>query len=428
MRVKYPIMWFKGLPVGPEVFQQNSLHHEYKLKTFFQSIFPLNWGVINIDFSENDFINGIFKLNSFQGFGPDFTYFEITPEDNLFIELEQYKEELKTKPLYIFVSLPNNEYSTQKNIINPRYNPITIEAVDLNNKEEKNKITFLKPNFALEIGGTNNLQNISIPLYKIIYNGMNYQITDYCFPTCSLKNLKKLTIEISNLVILMKDKITFLKHNQESMENSILLSWISNSLFPLERCLKSNSHPYELYSILIDIIGHTFPSAKNTNLPQIPIYQHNDLYDSMKELISYIKENVKNINVSCIKYKFKQDTFKNSIIFTITPHSQLNNDLLIVGIEKNISAEYRQTQEWMEEAIIASVDNIALTQEQRTIGARRNLIKNFEEFNIPKLENMMIFGIRLDSEFISKNENICIFNPDNNLMPPAAIYTIQTVL
>lgn len=424
---KYPVMWFKGLAVGPHIFQQNTLYHSSQLRKFFQCILPVFWGITNIEY-EDELSNGIFKLRKIIGFGKNYTYFEINEEDNLYVELDQYKEELKEKALYIFLSVANNEYTEQKNITSSKYKPISKEISDLNNKEDKSEITLLKPKYFIEIGTTSNLQNSSIPLYKIIYNGMTYQITDYCFPTCYINNLSRLTNEIRSLVSLMKDKITFLKNNSNSSENNLLLSCVSNCLFPLERCLKSNVHPYELYTVLIDAVSNVFKFAESNKIPQIPEYKHEDIYESIKELITYVKENIQNISVSCIKYKFDQDSFRNSTIFTISPNIDMKDSLLIIGIEKNKAAEYQQTQEWIEQAIIASVDNIALTQEQRTIGARRFLITNFEELNIPRLENMITFGIKLDTTIITKNENICIFNLNTNLLPPSAIYMIQTNL
>lgn len=425
MNKKYPVMWFQGASVGPEIFQQEFLYTEYNIKSLFKNMLPFFWGINSISIDETELPNGILKLQKLTGVNVDFSLIDIDSEDDLQINLTLFKEELKNQTLFLYLSFPNNDYTEQSNVSNPKYNEIIKEVHDLNNKEEKIELKFIKTKYFLEIGKTTSLKNISMPIGKLTYNGMTYKFIDYCVPTFNINNCDLITNSLKNLISLMKDKVNFLKMTKNNLENYSLLSNVSIMLFSLEKCLKCNVHPYELYNSLITCISCAFTFSKSSDLPNILEYKHDNILETVKELVLYISDNIKAITVTCIQKQFEKQATQTMTLFSIDFPIKIENNTIIIGIERNKAAEYQDMQKWIEDAIIATSDKISDTQSQRALGAKRKLIKNIEELNIPKLENMIILGIETNNQFITKDQPICILNFDEKTPAPEAIYLIE---
>lgn len=423
MKKHYPVMWFEGMPVGPETYQQQSLYFEQLIRTYSKINNPLGWGIKEAELDLTSLSEGFFKVKKITALNQNFFLFEVDESDDLKINLKDFIHDFKNdKNLFVYLSVPKNNYTAQINENSPKFSAEYKEVHDLNEKEKIRGLSFLKTNYFLEINETYSLKNESIPIAQIRFNGMAFHLTSYAFPTQCINNLTKITSELKELIVKMKDKVKYLKNIKKlSSENYIQLSNVSNLLFPLEAAIASNDHPYNIYKLLVEGVAASFNFTKKTDLLNIEAYNHQDIKAVFNPLINYINASVDTIFESFQLLKFAKN--KNS--FEI----QLNNivkNYILIAIEKTAAINYEDLSNWISTSIIATNDKIESIKEQRSRGADRFKVENYNDFEIQEIPDMVIVKIQIKEAFITENGMLNIVNNNENLPIPAAIFLIES--
>jgi type VI secretion system protein ImpJ len=415
---KNPIMWFHGMSLGPEVYQQNFIYQEEVRKQLFQSINPFGWGIIELEWDESNFSQGILKVKKLKCILPDLTFLNITEENNLIINFENKKEELK-KELFLNLSLPNNYYTKQPNVSNPRYSPINQEVQDLNDENNKTTLSFLKPEFFLSLDETFSA-HVSLPLGKLIFNGMTFSFTKYLPPSLNIKTYASLISKMEQILGISKNKLRYLVSKQDFKGKKSLIYNISNICNHLEAAISSKYHPFELYKTLVDLFANAFVLSDNQKIPHIPAYEHTNCETSIYEMLNFISENIEKVDQQYSYHKFSQ----NNNLFAIFP--KFIDNKIIIGIEKNTASSSSEIMEWIGNAIIASEDKITNLQDQRAKGANRALVENHANMSLQPTQGLILIEIERNPVFIDESKALCIAGIDNKATnTPSSIYIFE---
>lgn len=416
-------MWFEGMPAGPEVFQQNTLYLEQLVSLYTQISNPYGWGISYSEFDLSGLSEGFFKLKKLRGINENFVFFDVDESSNLQVNLKDLKNDFKNdKKLFIYISLPKNEFTPQANESSPKYSTEYIEVIDFNNKTEKQGLSFLKPNYFLEIAESSSLKHDSLPLAQVKFNGMSFSLTNYAYPTQDISNLTHTLAVLRELVTKMKDKVKYLKNIKKlSLDQYSQLSNVSSLVFPLEAAIKSKDHPFNIYKILAQGVASAYNFAKKTDLPNIEAYDHKNIAVSLYSLIDYINSNIDSIFESFKLHKFTKS--KNSFKIQL---KEISKQYLLVAIEKDSSTNYEDLSSWISGATIATENKIESAKEQRSRGADRSKIENYKDFEIQEIPDMVIVKIQIKETFVNENEILIIENNNDTLPVPPEIYLIES--
>lgn len=408
---KYPVLWFHGMPMGPEVFQQNFLHDEFIRKKFFENICPNSWGIIKLEWDETNLSNCVLKIKELSCIMPDYTYISLNSEDNVFINLEEKKDELRNKEQFIAISVSSNRNLKQKNISNPRYEAFTKEVKDLNEDDSSFEISFIKPIINLSLT-TEPYKNITCILGKISFNGVSFQILEESMPSLYINNYHKFIKEIEKFLEVSKNKLRYLNNKYEhNFQHTNLVYNLSCIINNIECAYKNNFHPFEFYKVLVNVLSNAFMLIGNKKIPSIPSYNHMNADESLFEILNFINDSLKKIEES-----YKQRIFiNNDNIFAILPRSFENS--FIIGIEKDPLMSEKDTYDWINNAIIGSQDKIELIQDERSKGAKRFFINSSAELNIEEIPGVILIEIANSQDYITSNEMLCIYGLEKDIKP-----------
>lgn len=415
-------MWVKGMPLGPEHFQQHTLYLEQLIKETSAFSTPLDWGILNIELDLTNLSEGILKIQSLQGLNENKILFNVTEENDLRINLRDYKNEFKNdKAIFVYVSTPKNHFTPQTNESFPRYSSISSEVPDLNNKLEKNTVQFLTPNYKIEIGDSASLKSESIAIAQIKFNGMSFEVTNFTPPTIHIQNSQILKKTLNELIAKMKTKLKFLKHiKNPSREVQTQLVAVANMLFSLEGALQSNDHPYRVFLQICNCVSNAFVFAEKSDLPNINGYNHNDITASFMPLINYINVNLESIyeTFQLHAFSFADNRFELELRAAISNH-------FLIAIKKGNLYSYEDISNWISTCLIATEDKIESIKEERSRGCERTRVDNYQEYSLPEIPDMVVVKVTTQETAFSQMKKLIIENQSSNLSTPNGIYLIE---
>ncbi len=428
-RYALPIMWYEGMPLEPATFQQSQLHVSDTIAYLFKSINTHSWGVTKLVIDQVYLAQGTFAIKELECSMPDFSTISFCADgsdessNKMMINLKEHSDEFKNKELFVFLTLPDNHLSYTSSVSKPRYESVESEIQDFNSQDITSKIYFLKPNYALTLAEYPAIGSISIPLAKVKFTGINYQLSTYSAPTQQISNSPIILSKLEQLIRAARDKIKYLSNKEdESFENKFLIMNIANIIFPIENIVKTNASPCALFDHLIKSLAHALVFLKdNKNVPTVPEYNHLDHVASISPLVDYINNALDFVKES---YKTEHFTQKDGIFAFILPENYTQNKITI-GLYKKANNSLDSTLKWITNAIITTEDKLTTMQDQRIIGAKRSSIKYSDKLDIKTTNDMLLIEIALDPSYITPNKMICIMNLDLENAPESIQFFVE---
>lgn len=416
-------MWYEGMPLDPCVFQQEYLHLMDTLAYTIESTNSNNWGVTKLKIDEEKISEGMFGIKELECLMPDYSPIifnaDNASEESKFmsINLKDHTDELKNKDLFIFLTLPNNALAYDSNISKARYKTYEVESIkDLNKEGNESTISFLKPSFELMLSEIPILGSICMPVAKINFNGLNFQLAEYAPPTLNLKCSPLLIEKLEKLIKSGREKLRYLTNkNDDSLENKFLIMNLAKICFKIEAILRNNENPYKLFLALVDSLSNTITFFKeNTTIPVVPAYNHLDHLSSISPLINYI-----NKGMDSIKESYKREEFKEQEgVFGVILSKEIENEEKItIGVTKKANNTLEDTNRWIKNAIITTEDKLTQMQDQRVTGAKRILIKYSDKLDLKETPDMLLVEITLNPSYITPNKMLCIMNFEQDNTP-----------
>lgn len=417
-RVRDAIQWYEGMLLMPQHFQQND-HRLHQLLSFhINTAVSHHWGITHFTFDPAILVAGKLRILELEAIMPDGLVVSTYANEGDFLEinLTSFIETLKTKPLKVFLVIP--EYKPGSlNVSREEARFMSkdgFQVVDENTGEGKMAFPILQPNLSLFIGDEAPSRFVSLPLMEIHYATNGFALTDYTAPLLKVETDSSLGLLGLGLAKTMREKIAFLGDQLYSNTGDIMsaeaeqsIRALTTGLLALEAILHAGTaHPFQLYLQLATVASH----VSTLNLGQMPpvfnAYQHNDIRTSYVELITYINLMLARIQEGYFIVPFNQK----DRLFSLPLKREWIGNSLILGVKASPAMNEKDLVAWLMNTLIASETHVAPSRDKRILGASRKIIEGDNELNLFPAKDVLLFTVETDPKFIKPDEDLQIFN------------------
>jgi len=297
----YKIIWYEGMNLEPQHFQQLTRSIDHNLNFRIKTVRSNDWGIASISVDDDAIANGNFKLSDCKGTMPDGLSFHMPDKDPLPPSRSFSGDFPATQEKFgIYLSIANDRISGQNysldEAVNKRGTRYSLDQIMINDENTgtgEREIGVARTNFKIlfESESTEDLTSLKIAEIVRSPEGEYTLSKEYIAPSLFIKSSDNLTALLNRLFELLIARSNALRKrrrqlpdgNMEMTPNDMPIFWLLysvNSYIPiLNQCLGDGQvHPEAVYASLLSLIGQlsTF-SADDNILPQdFPQYDHNN--------------------------------------------------------------------------------------------------------------------------------------------------------
>lgn len=414
------IQWYEGMLLGPQHLQQLSVRYESLMCHYLKIAQPYFWGISKLTIDRVLLVSGKLRVLELEAILPDGMVTTVSPTDSIIpeVDLTVYNDQLRQGPLMIHLGVPILN-PNGSNVIGdfPRYISIPgAPAVDTNTGENPIYIPRLIPNIKLLVGNTPPAQYVTFPIVQIEFINESYQPTSFLPPQTSILRTSVLGQVIADILQHLKDKAAFLSENLQSNVSTAqplilmyenLLKIIVRQVPFLENLLgTSTTHPYMLYQALLQLAGDLTTIKRGQVAPLFSPYQHNDVFQSFDQVVSFIINMIEVIQENYSAIPFGQY----DRVFSIELPPQTSDPTFLISLRGTPTFGSSDLLQWLNGVLIASESFLKKVRDRRILGANRNVIENDTDFGISPPQNGLLLTVNNDPEFIKAGEPLCLIN------------------
>lgn len=417
------IQWYEGMLLGPHHLQQLDLRWDNLLCRYLETLTPNFWGVSLLDIDTVTLVNGKFRILELEAILPDGTYIQINPTDKVIpeIDLTAYVDQFREhgpQMIHLAVPLMNPDGSNVTGDF-PRFLSVPgTAAVDLNTGENPVYIPRLIPNVSLVLADVPHPRYASFPLAQVEFKDESYQLTSFIPPYLQILSTSLIGNVVGDVLQRLRDKAAFLSENLKTPagasvdvaimeENEQLLKVIVRRVPFLENLLGVNTtHPYQLYLALLELAGDLTALKRGQVAPSFVPYQHNDLYKSFDQVITFIVSMIDLIQENYVLLPFS----KFDRVFSIELEPAWASPTYVAVLRGGPLFGPKDLVQWAEGALIASQSLLKNVRDRRILGADRQIIDSSSEFNIRSPQDGVLLQITNDPSFIKQGDALCLVN------------------
>lgn len=431
------MLWHEGLLMSPQHFQMTDFLLQNAINYVSSKINPYIYGIGKINIDLASLTAGTFRILSADGMFQDGLIFSYDSSYDAPLE-KKIKEHFITssEPVNIYLAMMKHKIgenllaSNLQRFKTCQINDVGDESVDT----EKINVLMLKPAlhllFEKEVDG----RYLAFQVAQICKNNAdsNIYLSDYVAPSISLNKDSKLCEIFRDIVYFIRQKIEGLSSTRSNsllytdLDTQQRIQILIQALLPFEAIINlENLHPFEYYKILITTVAHLISLNTYQILPQITIYDHNDLHQTFMSLQKFIKSVLEFLKQIYITIPF----LKNENIFTLDMKPEFltrnkNDDPnkikeLIISFKRPFSCDDEKFLTWVNGVQICSQSLMQQIKNARILGVDRRIVERGEKIS-PASDCLMI-AINVESSYIKSGEKLCIFNSTNSMMADDAI-------
>lgn len=422
----YPVQWYEGMFLVPQHFQQADLRQQNLWHYHLSRMAPYYWGVVNVVIDAAQLVNGFLSILSLEAILPDGTilFFPDSPTEKLSLSLADLPNVVENEPFKIYLCIPASDqegfYQTDDA---SRYLSIESTPVkDMNTGDSSVSITHLKPRLSLVVGHVPS-RSTALPLVEIVRSGKKFSQTNFLPPQVAVPLESPLGMSCLGLTKRVRDKLIYLQskiHNtlseagaegaRMSTELEAIRQHLVVGLLTFESILNTNTaHPYELFKGLSVLIAHGLALKRGQYPPAFTPYQHDDLEACFDQLFVFFDDVLNTIEESYVSIIFTQK----ERVYSLELHPEYippNTHTLVFSARAQPGATEDDLVRWVQEAVIATDSFIDRVQENRVLGAERQIVNAVSSLNLTPSRGMVLFTVVNDQRFISSGEFLRIFN------------------
>jgi type VI secretion system protein ImpJ len=310
------VMWSEGMFLLPQHFQYQDEFHQHQLAEATLRGSPFHWGVQALQVDEEALASGSLQLKRLKLVFPDGTLFDAPQHDPL-PAARDLKELLKGNDLKVYAALKlpepfglNYVEDGQEQKSARRYRKQFDTLPDLNEGDLENEITSLRLNVVMLVDG-DSLDGYSYcPVVRLSRNNIGGFTLDSHFvhPTLHLGTHDTLVSLSKRLLGALQSKSKALSGRRreradqiaEFGSSDVTLFWLLNTVnraYPNLAHLLSHPrlHPERLYLFLAELAGGLLTFSLDTELNDIPEYDHHDPAASLVKLDEMIRVLLDNV-------------------------------------------------------------------------------------------------------------------------------------
>ncbi|MNM77202.1 hypothetical protein D3C81_890480 [compost metagenome] len=310
------VMWSEGMFLLPQHFQYQDEFHQHQLAEATLRSTPFHWGVQALQVDEDALANGSLQLKRLKLVFPDGSLFDAPQHDPL-PAARDLKDLLKGNDLKVYAALKlpepfglNYVEDGQEHKSARRFRKQFDTLPDLNEGDLENEITSLRLNVVMLVDG-DNLDGYSYcPVARLSRNNMGGFNLDphFVHPTLHLGSHDTLVGMGKRLLGALHAKSKALSGRRreradqiaEFGSSDVTLFWLLNTVnraYPQLAHLLAHPrlHPERLYLFLADLAGGLLTFTLDTQLNDIPVYDHHDPAASLVKLDEMIRVLLDNV-------------------------------------------------------------------------------------------------------------------------------------
>ncbi len=307
------VVWNEGMLLMPHHFQQWDNYHEALLNSRINSLFPFNYGVLDLHINHESVANGNFQVIICRAVMPDGLVINIPdsdPEPSLRPIIEHFTPE--TERLGVYLAVPAQKFggaNFQANgapaNVNVRFLQEGALVKDETTGTNEQPVAFAKPN--LRIIFDDELRDgwtaIKIAELERTPTG-KFQISDkYIPPILNVSASQWLTNVFRQIIEVLITKSSVLSEQRRQSRASLadfttsevasfwLLHTVNSAIPTLTHYFYSPLlHPEKLYLKLAELVGELITFSTELHPKDIVRYDHNDLYYTFSNLFFMLRE------------------------------------------------------------------------------------------------------------------------------------------
>ncbi len=417
------IQWHEGMLLSPQHFQQLCLRQEELLHHHSRLIAPFHWGVGYLTTDPVLLVNGTYRVMEFEGVMPDgLAVSHVRDTRELEVDLAQFADELKTKPVTINVVVPAKkpgEAPVKGDLA--RYTSVEGQPiVDDTTGEGEIRIPRLRPNLSLLVGDTIPKKYSGFPIAQVAFKDETFTTTDFIPPVLAIEMQSALGEMASLLSKKLRQKAVFLAERAKSptmaaeptllLETRAMVASLVSGLPQFEAVLYSgNAHPFSLYVVLCGLVGSVASLSAGLLPPVLSPYNHNDLRATFDQAKEFAFRMIDQIHENYMAFSFSFEGGK----FVLPMQESWFAPTLTIGVRGRAGALDRDIQTWIEGALIGSASKMQSMRDRRILGAPRTRIEKDNDLGVVPTGGTALFSIKADPQFIEPKDVLQIINSDD---------------
>ncbi len=400
LKIPDPIRWRQGMLLSPQHFQQQHLHVEKLISHKYSVAQPNFWGIIDIDISESDLINGTVRVTRLHAVLPDGEVIDFRTGDeddsealSLTISTKKTPKLDEHSAILISVGVVRRDAKLNGVVgkVEKRYATVqNTNVVDENNIDQI--INLERKKLIPKLFASNEISSryTTLPLFKLIkYTDDTFKISDYHPPMLDLKVSKKifesrteasLSEQLESLVSNMRGKARRLASNRSLNSSASSYSTISalmSKLPTMELLLRSPlSHPFQVYLNFVDMVSGIMtlnPAAygeSKADFFSFIDYKHDDPAPGFRH-IKILNEIVNSIQLD---YESRRFTAIGDGEFEIDLSEKQDTSEIFIELAVENSHNPKLLQDWFDKSVIGSAGAIGILELHRLPGAKRKAV------------------------------------------------------
>lgn len=433
------VCWYEGMLLSPQHFQQNHIYWESQVQNAVLNSAPYRWGVIRMSIDRRRLLSGIVYITQLRAVMPDGLQIDYdatikrgsdsTPVLQIDLnDSEELAEKGRVKvQLTVPIRLPGSA-SNSSDI--QRFIVVDSEPVkDDNTGEGETELQRLQPVISLQAKENVNEQYIALPLLEVVHNDeAHYKVSDYRPPMLGIgadhfvmeydNEVERLPLQkqLQGVASMIRQKARQLAGffgdgderfgSRVSEQHRLWIRAMVQHLAEFELLVDNEqTAPWQIYQVLARLTGSMSELDASYVPPELPSYQHEDCGNSLNFALSYITQQLEQVNLRYTSLVFDED--QDGIFSILFDKAWAGRDLLI-----ELKPRPNQTQsdlvQWLRDCRIASVRIHKELATKRLLGANTEQIETDETTGVTSLPGHGLFYVNVDPQFIKAGQLLAI--------------------
>ena len=426
-RIESLVQWHEGMLISPQHFQQANNYLQMILGQSCAAYSPFYYGLFDLRIDSASLSSGLIRVLKARGLFQDGLFFDFdTAEDEpLELNLSEYFS-TNTSAIKIYLAVPSRRCG--ENMLQGEmaryYSSEMLNVEDENLGDNAINIPTLKPKLRLLTENRVDGRYQSFPIIEVeksLEGGI--VMTSFAAPFLSLMEHAKILYLCRDVVQAIRDKIAYFADREENFEQNQAEESLTNlrllimSVLPLESILKVKGlHPFEVFKCFLQTVAGIVAVHPNQMIPRLPVYDHNNIYESFYQLYSFSLEILNQLKQ---KYSIIRFT-RNGNMFTLNIKPEwLQSSEIVIGIQRPFSVSSDDILTWISGLQIASESMIASMKDKRVLGAERRVLERGQYITQPA--GMTAIAVKTSSAYIRIDEKLCLTSTVANIIPEEVV-------
>ncbi|MDR3155787.1 MAG: type VI secretion system baseplate subunit TssK [Holosporaceae bacterium] len=417
------IQWHEGMLLSPQHFQQLENYNQHLFGVLGSSCSIGFYGVHALKIDTAALVSGVVRILGARGIFPDGCHFDFDAVYDEPVERNLAEYFLShTAAVKIYLAIPSRRVGT--NLLTgemARYYSDEITNInDENTGENGINIPVLKPKLRLLTSDEVDARYVSFPIFEVEKSVDGGVVsTKFIPPLITIDEHSEISAMCREIIQLMRSKIAYFSDRKDNYtritadESLASLRLLVQAVLPLEAMVRINGiQPFEMYKCLLMAVTNIVAVNPTQLIPQMPHYNHNDLFATFDGLLQYATAILSNLKQRYDIIKFAKD----GPIFKLTMKKEwLEKNEIFIGVQKPFSALEDDLINWINGAQIASESMISAIRDRRVLGADRSIQERGAYITQPN--NMKIIAVKTTSVYIRPAEKLCLANNALKFIP-----------